>query len=104
MARFTICQPACTEPPEQFISPPDENEAMVTPPKTTRSFRPCKRPLTAGRWAVVAGRLLGVTGKLQREAGVVHVVAEVIEDLSHMLDRLLEPGFRYDGVRAGDQP
>jgi DNA polymerase III alpha subunit len=56
------------------------------------------------RRAVIAGRLLRVTGKLQREAGVVHVVAELIEDLSPLLDRLLQPGFRPDGVRAGDQP
>ncbi len=56
------------------------------------------------RRAVIAGRLLRVTGKLQREAGVVHVVAEAIEDLSPLLDRLLEPGFRPDGTRAGDQP
>ena len=38
------------------------------------------------------------------EAGVVHIVAELIEDLSPLLDRLLDPGFRPDGVRAGDQP
>ena len=56
------------------------------------------------RRAVIAGRLLRVTGKLQREAGVVHIVAEQIEDLSHMLDNLLRPEFRFDGVRAGDQP
>lgn len=56
------------------------------------------------RRAVIAGRLLRVTGKLQREAGVVHVVAELIEDLSPLLDRLLDPGFRHDGSRAGDQP
>ena len=56
------------------------------------------------RRAVIAGRLLRVTGKLQREAGVVHIVAELIEDLSPMLDRLLDPGFHHDGVRAGDQP
>jgi DNA polymerase III alpha subunit len=56
------------------------------------------------RRAVIAGRLLRVTGRLQREAGVVHIVAELIEDLSPMLDRLLDPGFRPDGVRAGDQP
>jgi DNA polymerase III alpha subunit len=56
------------------------------------------------RRAVIAGRLLRVTGKLQREAGVVHVVAEVIEDLSPLLDRLLDPGFKFEGVRAGDQP
>ena len=56
------------------------------------------------RRAVIAGRLLRVTGRLQREAGVVHVVAEMIEDISPLLDRLLDPAFRFDGTRAGDQP
>lgn len=56
------------------------------------------------RRAVIAGRLLRVTGRVQREAGVVHVVAEAIEDISPLLDRLLDPGFRFDGTRAGDQP
>ncbi len=56
------------------------------------------------RRAVIAGRMLRVTGRLQREASVVHVVAETIEDISWMLDELLRPGFSPDGVRAGDQP
>lgn len=56
------------------------------------------------RRAVIAGRMLRVTGRVQRDCGVVHVVAEQIEDISHMLDKLLEPGFRPDGVRAADQP
>ena len=56
------------------------------------------------RRAVISGRLLRVTGRLQREAGVVHVVAENIEDLSHLLDRLLQPDFRVEIARAGDQP
>ncbi|MCE6950975.1 hypothetical protein LAZ40_15880 [Cereibacter sphaeroides] len=56
------------------------------------------------RRAVIAGRLLKVTGRLQREAGVTHVVAEGIEDLSPLLDRLLAEDFRPDGTRAGDQP
>ena len=43
------------------------------------------------RRAVIAGRLLRVTGRLQRENAVVHVVAEEIEDISPMLDQLLEP-------------
>ena len=43
------------------------------------------------RRAVIAGRLLRVTGKLQRENGVAHVVADLIEDLSPMLDDLLTP-------------
>ena len=56
------------------------------------------------RRAVIAGRLLRVTGRLQRQAGVVHVVAEQIEDISALLDRLLQPGFGPDIARAGDQP
>jgi DNA polymerase III alpha subunit len=56
------------------------------------------------RRAVIAGRLLRVTGQLQRESGVAHVVAENIEDLSHLLDRLLMPGFKVEEHRAGDTP
>ena len=56
------------------------------------------------RRAVISGRLLRVTGRLQREAGVVHVVAELIEDLSPLLDTLLQPDFKSDIARAGDQP
>lgn len=56
------------------------------------------------RRAVISGRLLRVTGRLQREAGVVHVVAETIEDMSTLLDWLLSPDFRPDIARAGDQP
>lgn len=47
------------------------------------------------RRAVISGRLLRVTGKLQRESGVAHVIAEKIEDMSHLLDELL---------RSPDQP
>ena len=43
------------------------------------------------RRAVIAGRLLRVTGRIQREAGVVHVLAEEIEDISPLLDQLLDP-------------
>lgn len=42
------------------------------------------------RRAVIAGRLLRVTGRVQREAGVTHVIADRIEDISDMLDRLLD--------------
>lgn len=41
------------------------------------------------RRAVVAGRLLRVTGRIQRENTVVHIVADVVEDISYMLDDLL---------------
>lgn len=43
------------------------------------------------RRAVVSGRLLRVTGRVERQAGVVHVVAELIEDVSLLLDRLCDP-------------
>jgi DNA-directed RNA polymerase len=43
----------------------------------------------AFRRAVVAGRMLRVTGRLQRAHGVTHVLAEQIEDLSALLDTLV---------------
>ena len=44
------------------------------------------------RRAVIAGRMLRVTGRLQRTHGVTHVIAERIEDISDMLDLLLSEG------------
>ncbi len=43
------------------------------------------------RRAVIAGRLLRVTGRIQRQLGVCHIVAEMVEDISPMLDELLRP-------------
>lgn len=56
------------------------------------------------RRAVIAGRLLRVTGKLQRENAVTHIVADRIEDISPMLDTLLDARLQPDIARAGDQP
>lgn len=42
------------------------------------------------RRAIIAGRLLRVTGRLQHEGGVTHLIAEHIEDISPMLDLLLQ--------------
>lgn len=42
------------------------------------------------RRAVIAGRMLRVTGRVQRENGVTHVISEEIEDISPLLDRLLD--------------
>lgn len=53
------------------------------------------------RRAVIAGRCLKVTGRLQREGGVMHVIAEEVEDISWMLDDLLR---HHEGCQAGDQP
>ena len=41
------------------------------------------------RRAVISGRLLRVTGRIQREGDVCHVIADQVEDISHMLDDLL---------------
>jgi DNA polymerase III alpha subunit len=42
------------------------------------------------RRAVIAGRCLKVTGRVQREGMVIHLVAEVIEDISALLDEIVE--------------
>lgn len=55
------------------------------------------------RRAVIAGRCLRVTGRLQREAGVTHLIAEEIEDISAWLDDLLcEAGNSADADDADD--
>ena len=54
------------------------------------------------RRAVIAGRMLKVTGRMQRQSGVTHVIAEQIEDISAMLDDLLISC--HEGTRAADQP
>ncbi len=57
------------------------------------------------RRAVISGRLLRVTGRLQREAGVVHVVAESDRgSVAAARHPAAAPISRADGVRAGDQP
>ena len=54
---------------------------VIVWPKTYERFRR----------AVIAGRLLRITGRLQRENNVIHIIAEQIEDISPMLDQLLAP-------------
>ncbi|MFN3936418.1 MAG: error-prone DNA polymerase [Gemmobacter sp.] len=44
----------------------------------------------ANRRAVIGSRLMRVTGRVQREGAVVHVIAETVEDLSADLSRLTE--------------
>jgi single-strand DNA-binding protein len=52
------------------------------------------------RRAVISGRMLRITGHIQREEAVCHVIAEIIEDISYMLDELLQP----EASRATEQP
>ncbi|CUH77987.1 Error-prone DNA polymerase [Tritonibacter multivorans] len=56
------------------------------------------------RRAVIAGRLLRVTGRIQRADGVVHVIAETIEDISPMLDLLLEQQGRSEDPAFAPPP
>ncbi len=50
------------------------------------------------RKAVIAGRLLRVTGRIEREGQVIHLIAERIEDRSSMLASLVRPA-KDAGVR-----
>jgi error-prone DNA polymerase len=43
------------------------------------------------RRAVIGGRLLRVTGRVQRDGQVIHIIAEQIDDISHMLGSLGGP-------------
>jgi DNA-directed RNA polymerase len=52
----------------------------------------------AFRRAVIAGRLLRITGRLQKEAGITHLIAERVEDLSPLLDTLLDPPLPEDAA------
>ena len=45
---------------------------------------------------VMGARLVSVTGVLQNEKGVIHIVADHFEDLTHLLGRLSEHGARID--------
>lgn len=49
------------------------------------------------RRAVIASRMLRVTGRVQRAHGVTHVLAEHVEDLSPMLDLLVAEPCPSDG-------
>ncbi|WP_370879054.1 error-prone DNA polymerase [Gemmobacter fulvus] len=44
-----------------------------------------KRVYETFRKAVIAGRLLRITGRIERDGPVVHLIAERIEDMSHLL-------------------
>ena len=56
------------------------------------------------RRAVVAGRALRVTGRVERESGVAHVIADVVEDISWMLDSIALPAEALPKLGAHSQP
>ena len=55
------------------------------------------------RAAVIASRLVTVTGRLQNQAGVIHVVAETIADISAMLGSLSERGGTLESLARADE-
>ena len=52
---------------------------------------------------VLGARYVAVTGCVQEESGVIHVVAEQLEDLTHCLARLAEHGAEIDGLARCDE-
>jgi error-prone DNA polymerase len=61
-------------------------------PKIFETFRP----------VVLGARLISVTGKLQNESGVIHVVAERLEDLTPLLRRLSADHGCVEGLARAD--
>ena len=55
------------------------------------------------RPVVMGSRVIGVTGVLQNEKGVIHIVADRFEDLTHLLGRLSEQGARIDTAMPPDE-
>ena len=62
-------------------------------PKTFEAFRP----------VVLGARLIGVTGPLQNAEGVIHVVADQIEDLTPLLRRLSEDAAHIAATIRADE-
>ena len=52
---------------------------------------------------VMGARLISVTGVLQNEKGVIHIVADHFEDLTPLLGRLSEQGNRIDTIMPPDE-
>ena len=55
------------------------------------------------RPVVMGARLISVTGLLQNEKGVIHVVADQFEDLTFLLGRLSERGTDIDATMPTDE-
>jgi len=55
------------------------------------------------RAVVIGGRFVAVTGKLQSESGVIHVVAERMEDLTSTLGLLSEHGGQISAMARADE-
>jgi len=55
------------------------------------------------RPVVLGARYVAVSGRVQQESGVIHVVADALEDLTFLLARLAEHGADIDGLARCDE-
>jgi len=55
------------------------------------------------RPVVLGARYVAVSGTVQEESGVIHVVADQLEDLTHLLARLADHGADIDGLARADE-
>jgi error-prone DNA polymerase len=66
---------------------------IIVWPKTFEQYRP----------VVLGARYVAVQGRLQQESGVIHVVADKLDDLTHLLARLAEETVGVDGLARCDE-
>ena len=78
-----------------FMTIEDESAVanVIVWPKVFERLRPI----------VLGARYIAVTGRVQEEAGVIHVVAEQLEDLTVLLARLAEHGADIDALARCDE-
>jgi error-prone DNA polymerase len=57
----------------------------------------------AQRAIVIGARFMSITGRVQNEAGVIHLVAEQCEDLTPMLAQLSRQGSEISGLARADE-
>ena len=78
-----------------FMTIEDETSIanIIVWPKTFERFRPI----------VLGARYIAVSGRMQAESGVIHVVADRIEDLTPLLARLAEGGAQIDALGRCDE-
>jgi error-prone DNA polymerase len=78
-----------------FMSIEDETALanVIVWPKLFERYRPI----------VLGARYVAVTGRMQEESGVIHVVADRLDDLTFLLGRLSEAGATIDGLARCDE-
>jgi error-prone DNA polymerase len=78
-----------------FMTIEDESAVanVIVWPRTFERVRP----------VVLGARYVAVTGKMQQESGVIHVVADELEDLTYLLAGLAEHGADIDSLARCDE-